>query len=178
MSAVTLTFLSLSCILLIAIVIFLVLAYSSQIKLDTCEGYPSSWCFDDWKCLDPKDSLNTPNRPDNQKTVINMSKLALFGEASVITRCGVLNEQTVKEFKYSDGVKNYVKYPEYEVNIWSLAPGCNPQNQNSCPRYTIGDIYWPACSGDPSSAWYTDPAVYKKLGDEAAVRRNNALRSS
>jgi len=162
MSQITIALLVLCCIVIIILIVLGTQSIVKQNQLEVCESWPSSWCFNDWKCLDPKNSNNA----------IPMSQLTLFGLSGTNLRCSNLNETTVKEFTYSDGTTTFVKYPEYEVNIWSL--GCDPQILGNCPYYTVGDVYWPACSGSPSSKYYTDPKVYEKLAREALIRKNQA----
>uniref|UniRef100_A0A6C0ADM7 Uncharacterized protein n=1 Tax=viral metagenome TaxID=1070528 RepID=A0A6C0ADM7_9ZZZZ len=147
----------LCCIVLLVLIIIITRAAIQQNHLNTCETWPASWCYTDWLCLDP----------NNENNAINMSELTLFGISGTNWRCNTLNEETVKKFVYSDGVTTYTKYPEYEVNIWS--EGCDNVTAKNCPMYSVGDIFWPSCSGSPSSKYWTDPKYYEKTAADALV---------
>ena len=155
------TFFIITCILVLVLVFLITTIIVKQYQINTCERWPASWCYTDWLCLDPK----------NENNAINMSYLTLFGPSGTNVRCANLTKDTVKEFKYSDGEKIFVKYPEYEVNIWSL--GCDVK-KNNCPFYIEGDVYWPACSGNPDSKFYTDPKKYEQLAADALLRKKSA----
>ena len=155
----------------------------------SCQGYPTTWCFNDWKCKNPNDLTGS--------TVINMSEYALLGITGTSWRCTNLTEDTVKKFVYAEtsictdaqsnpipgcvpGTYLYTKFPEYEVNIWALNDQGQPCNQttttNQCPFYEIGDVYWPACNGTPNSTpYYVSPNVYLKTSQDAITRKQQDL---
>lgn len=149
-----------SCILIIVIVILGSYAIVIQNNLNSCITNPAPYCYTDWKCLDPM----------NKNNEINMSDKTLFGKSGIIHTCQPLTVEQVKEFRYTDlnGIEQ-IRYPGTEINIWSLS--CRKTTPDGCPFYKVGDIYWPACNGSPSSKYYTNPEYYNKLAEDSKIKK-------
>ena len=172
-----------SCILFIILVIIGSLAIIKQNEYNLCLRNPVPYCYNDWKCLDPTD-LNKE---------IDMSQNTLYDKSGLIHKCSPLSQENTDTFEYIDefGV-NQTKHPSTERNIWDLNPECQSNIINNCPDrndpnydncvakhsdkcefYGVGNIYWPACSGNKTSQYYTKPSIYNSLHVSSKLLHNN-----
>jgi hypothetical protein len=133
------------CILILLIIGCVSGAAIYQEQANKCAKSPSPWCYKDWMCLSPN---GAPPR--------NMSEAALFGAGGVITACAPIDEKTIIDFVYSAAPNNNIVtgHPGLEKNIWDNSCLTDTTHE-SCPFYTVGDIYWRACHGASSSPYYT-----------------------
>lgn len=174
------------CIIMLLIVVFGSLALIKQHEIILWNTNPVQYCYTDWMC---KDYQNTNNE-------INMSQQAYYNEKSgYLSKCSLLTEQTLESFPYIDNYGNeIVGNPGVEKNLWSDSPetsdcwqeimkycpnkgdpgyeNCVANHTSLCPYYEIGGIYWPACSGNVQSRYYTNPKIYSSLQRTGLTLKN------
>lgn len=142
-----LTFTFLSCFFLIIITIFTSLAIIYSIDISYCQSNPIPYCYNNWGC-------NTANG------FVNLSQKAIFDPDSPVNVCtNPISAENFTKFSYKDPNENSIDgNPSEEFNIWYNDDACiNFQDEEHCPKYKIGDIYWNACYGGKNSQFYSRP---------------------
>lgn len=168
------------CVFFVILVAIGSLAIITAHQCNVCNSSPIPYCYKDWKCLDPNDTTKE----------IEMSQNTLYGDSGVIKGCGLLTDETLKEFKYTtyDG-KEIIAHPITEANLWDTRSGacikeitdncpnkydisypeCISKHSDKCPRYEKGGIYWGSCNGNETSQYYTKPEIYNALQQKSSV---------
>jgi hypothetical protein len=141
-----LLFTFLSCLFLIIITIFTSLAIIYSTDISYCQSNPIPYCYNNWGC-------------DTAAGFVNLSQKVVFNPDSPVNVCSnPITEENFTKYSYTGPKGNPIDgNPSAELNIWYDTNCINSPDEQHCPKYKIGDIYWSACYGGKNSQFYSHP---------------------